>query len=891
MKKALKILVLTIIIFVTLLIAIPYMFQDQMKQMVKNYLNNNLDAEVNFEDVNLSLLRSFPKANLSIDGLTITNHKPFEAYQLAAVKSIEFDMSIKELLKKPSDGPIVVNTIEVNEALVNIKSDKFGNNNYDILKQKENQPAGKKDSKSFTFSIDQYAITNSALTYLDEDSSVFLSISELNHSGKGTFSADKSELDTHSQANISLSVDSTNYLYNNSIKLDALIDLNLSENLYSFKKNKGYINQLPIQFNGYVKLLEDVKEIDISFQNTGSDFKDFLAVIPKEYSKDLDKVSTTGTFKVDGSIKGMLTDTSIPKLNINIASKNASFKYPDLPKSIENISINAKIKNETGNADDTYVAVDQLDFKIEQDVFKSSATLKNITKNILVDANLDGTLNLANISKSYPFDLKNDLNGIIKGKLHTEFDFNAIENNAFDRIKSNGTLNVSDFVFSSDDVVNPINISKANIDFKPGTITLKSMAVTSGNSDFKAAGTINNLLGFLLSDKNLKGDFNVTSNNFKVSDFMVESGSDSTEGKQSEKLKIPSFLDCVINANARTVLYDNLILKDVKGTLVIKDEKAYLKNMSSNIFDGGLTLNGTVDTKPVTPTFSMKLGVDKVNISQSFNDLELFQNLAPIAKALKGKLNSTIELSGDLTNDYTPNLSTVSGHALVELLTSKIEPKNEALFNQLKGALNFVDFDQLDLKDVKTNLSFENGNVNVKPFNLKYKDVNITVDGSHNFDKSMSYQAVFDVPAKYLGTEVNNMIAKIDDENLKTLNIPVTAKISGSLTQPTVTTDLTNSVANLTKQLIEIQKNKLIKQGKDQIKDLLSGVLGGDKNKSTQNDSTNTNNQSKDPVKGVLDQVIGNNKKDSTKNSSSNSVKDVFGGILGGKKKKQDSVN
>ena len=886
MKKLFKIIGISLLLVLLLLIVTPFLFQNQIKVAVKTYLNNNLNAQVDFDDVSLSLLSSFPQANVTVDNLKIVNHKPFEGETFATAKSISFDMSVKELFKKASDGPIVVNSIEIDEALLTIKTDKFGNNNYDIAKETENTSTKNDFINNFKLDIEDYAINNGALTYFNETSNTIINVTELNHSGKGTFSTDVSELNTISNANVSLSIDSTKYLNNNSIKLDALIDLDLNENKYTFKENKGFINQLPLEFDGFFKLVGEGQEIDITFKNTGSSFKDFLAVIPQEYSKDLEDVTTTGNFKVDGLIKGLVTDTTIPNLDIRIVSDNASFKYPDLPKSVDDISINASINNDSGKADDTYVKIKDLKFKIDQDVFKSSATIKNLTKNMLVDANIEGTLNLANITKAYPIELDNELSGILKGKLHTVFDMNAIETNAYERTKNNGNVTVTNFIFSSDDVVNPINISKANIQFKPGIVTLQSFDAKTGKSDIKATGTINNLLGFLLSDKKLQGNFKVNSNTFAVSDFMVEGGSESTENTPTESLKIPAFLDCTINADAQTVLYDNLTLKDVKGTLIIKDEKVNLKNMSSSIFDGNLTINGTVNTQPETPTFNMDLGVDNFNISKSFNDLELLQNLAPIAKALQGKLNSTIKLSGDLTNDFTPQLNSITGDAFAELLTAKVEPKNAAVFDKLKGALTFVDFDKLDLKDLKTKLDFKNGKVNVKPFNLKYEDINITVNGSHSFDKTMSYNAVFDVPAKYLGSEVNNLIAKIDDESVANLTVPITATIGGTYTSPSVSTDLTSGMTNLTKQLIEIQKQKLINQGKDEIKDVLGDILGGNTNKS---DSTGT--QTNNPVKDVLNGIIGGNKPKTDTTKTKDPVKSILGDILGGKKKQKDTVN
>ncbi len=880
MKKALKILGIVILIVFLLLLAIPFAFQSQIKDMVKNFINQNLNAHVEFSDVSLSLIRSFPQAHVNVDDLVITNFEPFKDETFATAKNISFTMSVKELFKKADEDPIVVNSITVDEALLTLKTDKFGNTNYDLAKKDNttNSTDTSTESSSFSFDIEDYSINSSALTYLDEGANTEIYVTELNHSGKGTFSAETSELDTKTEANVSLSMDSTKYLNNNHIKLDALIGLDLNNQKYTFKDNKGYINQLPLEFKGYVQMVDDGQEINITFENPQSSFKDFLAVIPETYSKNIDDVETSGDFKVSGVIKGLVSETTIPTLDISILSNNASFKYPDLPKRVENITIDTAIKNTTGNVDDTFVAINTLNFKIDQDVFKSSATIKNITKNMLVNANLDGTLNLNNITKAYPIELENELSGILKGNLNTAFDMEAIEKNQYERIKNNGSVTVSDFIFSSEDIVNPIHISKADVTFNPGTVSLNSFNAKTGESDLNATGTIKNLIGFLLSDKKLQGNFNVNSNYFAVSDFMVASSETEDTNKTtpaSESLKIPDFLDCTINANAKTVVYDNLNLKDVKGALVIKDQEAKLQNLTSSIFDGILAVTGNVSTKADIPTFNLSLGADSFDISKSFKDLHLLQNLAPIAKALQGKLNTTINLAGSLDNEFSPKLSSISGDAFAELLTTKIDPKEGELLSKLEGALNFVDFSKLNLNDIKAQLKFENGNVTVKPFKLSYQDIDIEVSGSHSFEKTMSYNAVFNVPAKYLGSDVNRLIGKINDNDVNKITIPVTANITGSYTSPKVSTDLTSGVSNLTKQLIEIEKQKLLNSGKDKVNDLLGNLLGGDKNTTnettkdstaTKTDTTTTKDPVKEGVKSLLNGLIKNRKKtDSTK--------------------------
>ena len=208
----------------------------------------------------------------------------------------------------------------------------------------------------------------------------------------------------------------------------------------------------------------------------------------------------------------------------------------------------------------------------------------------------------------------------------------------------------------------------------------------------------------------------------------------------------------------------------------------------------------------------------------------------------------------------------------------------------LNNNFTFIDLDALDLKDLKTALSFEGGKVKVKPFSLQYKDVAIKIDGSHTFDKQLQYKAVLDVPAKYLGNEVNTLIAKMDDSSLEDLTIPVTASIGGSYTSPSVTTDLKSGVSSLTTRLVELQKQKLLNQGKDKAQGLLSDLLGKEKD-SVQTDSTKTS------AADVLGGLLGNKKKDSITADSTqqrdavkDAAKNILGGLLG-KKKKKDTVN
>src|SRR5690606_39721970 len=120
-------------------------------------------------------------------------------------------------------------------------------------------------------------------------------------------------------------------------------------------------------------------------------------------------------------MKGIVDDTYIPRMDIRVTSSNASFKYPDLPKSVQDINIDLNVLNTTGLADDTYLTFDNVTFRIDQDRFATNGSVRNLTGNMLIDMALKETINLANFEKAYPMEIEQELNSILPDDVTTFF--------------------------------------------------------------------------------------------------------------------------------------------------------------------------------------------------------------------------------------------------------------------------------------------------------------------------------------------------------------------------------------------------------------------------------------------------------------------------------------
>ena len=911
-KKILKIVGVLLILIIAVLIAAPFFLEAKIGDIIKNNVNKNVNATLDFSEANLSLVSSFPNAEVAFKDVVLINKAPFEGDTLFKATSLELTMGIMQLFKGTGES-IAINNIYLDDALVNVVVDKEENANYDIAIASETTTTVEEPSTTdgFSFDLQSYEISNSRIYYTDNSTGITFKLDDFQHKGTGDLSLATSELDTHTDAFISLEMDSVNYLNKNKIKLDALIGIDLNENKYSFLKNEALLNQLPLVFDGFIKLNETSQEIDLTFKTPSSDFKNFLGVIPEIYSKNIEDVTTTGDFTVNGNFNGIVDETHIPKFHIEIKSDNASFKYPDLPKAVRNVNFDIQLNNKTGITEDTYVDINKASFMIDEDKFNLTSHITELMGNTKVKAHIDGAMNLANISKAYPVPAEYNLKGMLKADITTAFDMQSVEKEQYEKTSTTGDLSVNNFEYNSDELANPVKFNSARLTFNPKTVTLNNLNGTTGTTDFDATGTINNLLGFMFNDEKVEGNFNLKSNTFALNDFMVaetdnpvetvngETNSGSTT--EEEKIKIPSFLDATINADAKKVIYDNITLSNVTGVLRIKDETATLSNMNAGMFGGNIAFNGDVSTKNDTPTFNMKLDLNKLGIQETFASVDLFKTIAPIAKMLNGKLTSDISLSGNLTDDLLPNLLSLSGDLFADIMTEEVNTESSPVLNSLISNLNFIDPKQLNLKDLKTSLSFKDGIVTVKPFTLNYKDIQINVDGSHSFDQKLNYKATLQVPAKYLGSDVTKLIAKIDDTSLNDLTIPVVANIGGLYNSPQVTTDLTSGVKQLTTKLIEVEKQKLINKGTDKAKDLIGGLISGDKTKtdSVNKDASSTKTSAKDIIGGIISTKKDTTsttsvKKDSTpvnkeKEAVKEKAKDILGGLFGNKKK--DSTN
>ncbi len=867
--KLIKRILIGIVLLLVTFSGILYFYKDALIRKVVDKINQEYNIEIAYQDVGIGLLKSFPDATLNVNKISIINEAPFKGDTLVFINNIYLNMNIKDVFKKNLDK-IRVKNLVIDQAKVFVLVDSLGQTNYDIHKinSTANLNQDSNNTQEFTFQIKNYEINNSKINFTDKQSNMQLLVSGLNHSGNGDFSVSNSDLSTTTTID-SFTFEYGGVAYLNKVKmaLNAIIGMDLTNMKFTLKDNNLSINDLNLILDGYLQHNPNNEDINLVLKSPKANFKSVLSLIPNAYSSDFKGVSANGIANLQGKIQGIYSANSMPNYTITIQTDKASFKYPDLPKSIDNITFNGKIENNS-KTHNPYVVIKKLKFQIDQDMFETNGSITNLLTNPTVDAFFKGKLNLDNLYQAYPIKSKEKITGILQADFHTKLDQKAIENSDFKNLKTNGTASLESFSYSGENLSKPLFVDNATIEFNKNTIKLTDFKAKTGNSDIQATGVLDNLYAFMFNDKKLKGNFNVTSTNFVVSDFLVDENPNTTAGGSNEtpieNLKIPDFLDITTKVKAKQVVYDDLLLNDVSTLMTIKDQKAFLKNTSAKMMQGKAYFNGLVDTKKTPATFDFDLNLNKFDIATSFNELETFQKIAPIANALKGKFNSNFKIEGDLKNDLTPDLNSLSGNILAQLFVKDVNNKSNPLFTALTSKFNFLDLKKIDWNKLKASLSFKNGKVHLNPLKIKYKDILIHVSGSHGFDKSLQYNMQMDLPAKYLGNEAQKLMTNLSNIDKDTIKIPLSTSIQGTINKPIIKANFKQALSDLAVKITKYQKEKLVNQATNEATNIVNNVLANN----------------------GLDSIIPI-KKDTTKNDLiKDGVNDLINGIFKKKKKK-----
>lgn len=800
MKKTLKITSIVIVSLLALLILIPFAFRGKIDQIVKKQASAMLNANLSFDKLGISLLRYFPNASVDLKNIAITGIDKFEGDTLVSAERISVVVNVMSLF----DDSFEVSKLILDSPAIYATQLKTGEVNWDIMKPSDKPEVAMDttttENSDFKLSIKDLRINKGQVTYINQQSDMSFYTDNLNIRMKGDLAADLSDVKLKGESTNIYFVSGTMAMLNKAdMALDITIEADLENSKFTFKDNYLRLNAIELSLDGYATMKDDdAIEMDIKLVTPKLQFKELLSMIPAFYTKDFKDLKASGELSLEAWAKGRYKGEMLPAFEATLNVANGSFKYAELPKSVDKIDIKASATSVGGSADNTKLNVEKLSMEIAGNTLDATLSATTPLSDLNFSATAKGVVNLAMIKEVYPLGDSINLNGVIKADIDVAGKMSDITNKRYESITANGTFSVSDMVAQLTGLPT-VEVSEASASISPQALTLSSLNTKIGNSDLSATGSLTNYLAYVLRNDKLTGKLNIKSKLIDLNELLGEDKTNdvATENKTEDTTSlsvfvVPENLDIAMSASIDKIKFQKMTLDNFSGLVTVANGTVKMDKLVMTAMGGRVGAGGLYSTTESITNPTLVLGLDIANCSfeRTFAELDMIKKLVPLFEKTGGTYSMKFDMVTKLNSEMSPELMTMSAKGV--LTTGDVNIQNIKAFDALAIALNDKRLKSIQAKNVKISFTVENGLIRTAPFDIKLGDVNLNLSGTTGLDQSINYAIKATLP-KSMGGLISH----------------VNATIGGTFADPKVSLGLKEAVNDAIKNTVNKEIEKL----------------------------------------------------------------------------------
>jgi len=816
--------VVLIVLLLGAIILIPILFKDKIEALVKEQVNANIHATVEWGEWDITLLKSFPDLTLDIANVRVCNKAPFEGICLADIGALTTTIDIKSLFGDKID----IKRIGLTRPKIHAAVLEDGRANWDIaMPDTAPAPESADTASKFNIGLREYWIEDGHVIYDDASLAMRMDLAGLDHKGTGDFTQDLFTLSTTTQADtVDVTFDGIRYLKRAVADIKADLDMDMANMKFTFKENEATINQLSLGFNGWLAMPADDIDMDITWDLKKNDLGALLSLVPAEFATDLKGVDMSGQVAFNGYVKGTYNDNTMPGFGLNIAVDKGRFKYPDLPESVENITVKASIVSPQGNdMDGMVIDMPLFAMTLARNPVEARLHLERPLSDPRVDMAAKAKVDLASLKSVVPMEKGDELNGKLDIDVKVKGAVSDIEAQRFEKFTAEGKMLLTDMLYRSDSLPWPVGIATLDLGLNPRYLALNAFNGTLGKSDVQASGRFDNYLIWWLKDSTLAGTFDLKSKRFDLNELMGPEEPATTTPAAGDTsamalIEVPGNINFRMDAAIGEVLYDDLTLSALQGAVHVHDQRVDLNKLVFGLFEGRVGMDGSYSTQDKAhPLAELRYDIRDMDIEKTVQYIETVQKMVPIAKTCKGKYSTTLSMRTELDQAMSPIVSSLTGEGTLHTKNVRVDGFQPLV--DLAKALKVKGIENTTLPSVDFSYEFRDGKMITKPFDVKIDRIQANVGGSTAFaDQAIDYTMKAKVPTDMFGAQANQLVSgwlgqanqAIGSNFQMPKDIDVTASITGTINKPVIKPVFAGGKGNLTQTVVAEVKEELNQQ-------------------------------------------------------------------------------
>ncbi|MCO6494348.1 MAG: hypothetical protein J5I91_01535 [Bacteroidetes bacterium] len=731
LKKALKLIGISLCILAVSLTATVYLLSDKIQKVLLKEINEQLAVEGSFKKLEVTFWKTFPKVGLRMENLTLKESTPLlNKYMMEAdVFYLQFNLMEavfgKYELEKVSADDLVIR-LAVKGAKENYML--FKNDNTDSI-----------NDKRIKIDLKAISLRNALIEYHDLKDTTTIIYDFEKIKSKGEIETDKVDFKFEAKGKGKTFVISNDTLpIDKTTSLDARITYQIEEEQLSIKNGTLNIDNSGFGVEGLF-VFADKDSMDLRFESQGSKISKIAELLPKEIGSSLGSLKSEGEFSIQARIAGSFNGDNIPTTDAKIIIKDGKL-FPKIgQKPMEKINLNANVlfgKNKE------YIQIPVFNFKMGEHTFSG-----NFDLNGWDDPYIDGRF-LGKIDLGYLHDLF-DLEDVeLSGLLNCDFNIKGkiSELSSGKQFQESGLWGAMQWnkvsFISKQELLKDWILTECDADWKMNGNRISANNVTGKINDgnFKMNIALDHFLPYLFD--NVKSEIFADIVADKIVLPLSLTGQEEPNGDEEDTTDLfamfPENIVFDLTFNIDEFESQKLSISKFKGSMFANEKQIRFSNASGECVEGLFETSILLKKREDNTLFSnIDLNGKGFNIYKLFKTFENFGQDEITQNNLEGKLDINTQMVIILGRDGS--FSKENLYAFSELSIINGVLKNYEPMKSLSDYAEISELENIKFGTLTNTIEIKDGEINFPFMDMSNSILNIKIKGNHKFDNYMDY--------------------------------------------------------------------------------------------------------------------------------------------------------
>lgn len=770
--RLLKRVFLMILILMTCISLVLFVFEDRIIKKVVAEANAYLKVPVQVREIDLHFWRTFPRLSVAFNDVLIAD--PLQNTDtLLHAEQISLRFNPFDVL----GGTYQIQQISAFNGIAKIKENQKGNVNYDIFKE------SKQGSTAFNLELESIFLEELRLRYTDQKNVQFYSADIHSATLSGHFSDQKTTLKALGAVQLKkIKKGRVVLLQNQPLDFDIALLVDQVQNTIKLPQAQIKIANLPFLIDGDFGPLSS--SVDIRTEQ--------LSLLQLVKTLSPANLSSLQQMKAEGTVDFQLhyqssPDLKNPSIEAYFSIKDGMLTEPTFGAKIKSLQCFGSYKNLPTDQ----LLIDRFGFTSQGAQFAGQLKLQDFL-NPQLHVKAGGDIPLALVQALYPIAAVEEIKGVAKLRINGQFAQNAAQEWQTHALTGNVALSAPHLQIAN--FKKRFRSVTSNIDFTKEDLTIHQFKAEIGKSAFQMEAKIPAFMQRLTKEAPLLISASLQSSLLDISDFDTKSAS-----KERDWI-LPSSLDLRLPFEIKTLVYDRKEFQQLSGELSLKPRQLLLSKLQFGHVQG--RWQGQVQLEEDAPckfVIASTGTAKQVELSTFFKQWNNFDQSVLTNEQLAGKGN--FEFDVNTKYDFYKGLDEASLRAqihcridngrlyhapiLQDLASSLTFGKGRAIL----GAKNQVALQQ-KLKDVRfetleNTFTIAERQLRFKKMHIGSSALDLDLVGQHSFDHNIDYAIGLRL-RDLVVQETQSEFGEIMDDGT---GVRLFVRISGNLDDPKVSWD------------------------------------------------------------------------------------------------------